>query len=89
MNREVMSHTDDEVNTHRTQWRELSRNLTQREILYFISGSPNGVRESKIKTFMNDVFRFSFNGSIDPHLVKLESDGLLTKECTRGGAMIW
>ena len=89
MNREVMSPTDAEVNAHRTQWRELSRSLTQREILYFISGSPDGVREKKIKTFMHDVFRFSFNGSIGSYLEKLEADGLLSKECTRSGNTIW
>lgn len=84
-----MSDTDAEVHAHRSQWRELSRNLTQREILYFVSGSPNGVRETKIKTFMQDVFKYSMNGSIEPHIKKLESDGLLTKESTRGGATIW
>lgn len=84
-----MSHPDTEGKNHRSQWRELSRNLTQREILYFISGSPNGVRETKIKSFMNEVFKFSINGSIEPHLVKLENDGFLTKESTRGGALIW
>lgn len=89
LNKEVMSDTDAEVHTHRIQWRELSRNLTQREILYFISGSPSGVRETKIKSFMHDVFRFSFDGSIDPHLKKLEADGLLTKDSTRSGATIW
>lgn len=84
-----MSHTDAEIQIHRTQWRELSRNLTQREILYFISGSPDGVRETKIKSFMYDVFRFSFNGSIESHLKKLEDEGLLTTERTRSGAIIW
>ena len=84
-----MSHTDAEVNTHRAQWRELSRSLIQREILYFISGSPNGIRETKVKSFMQDGFKFSVNGSIEPHLGKLEADGLLTKECTRSGATIW
>ncbi len=84
-----MSHTETEVAAHRSQWRELSRNLTQREILYFVSGSPDGVRETKIRSFMHEVFRFSVQGSIDPHLKKLEADGLLTKESTRSGAIIW
>ncbi|PKL60008.1 MAG: hypothetical protein CVV33_04900 [Methanomicrobiales archaeon HGW-Methanomicrobiales-4] len=84
-----MSHTEAEGNNHRSQWRELSRSLTQREILYFISGSPNGVRESKIKSFMHEVFKYSINGSIEPHLGKLEADGFLTKEYTKGGAAIW
>jgi len=84
-----MSPIDAEGNPHRTQWRELSRNLTQREILYYISGSPDGIRETKIKTFMHDVFKYSMNGSIEPHLVKLEADGLLHNECTRSGAKIW
>jgi hypothetical protein len=84
-----MSSSEAEENTHRSQWRELARSLSQREILYFISGAPNGVRETKIKTFMNDVFKFSINGSIEPHLEKLESDGFLTKESTRGGAIVW
>jgi len=89
MNTHVMSDTDTEVQAHRSRWRELSRNLTQREILYFISGSPNGIRESKIKSYIHEVFKFSVNGSIEPHLKKLESDGFLTKESTRSGATIW
>lgn len=84
-----MSQIDPEVHTHRSRWRELSRNVTQREIVYFISGFPDGVRETKIKSFMHEVFKFSFNGSIESHLEKLDADGLLTKECTRSGAKIW
>ncbi len=37
----------EEDHHHRTIWRDLSRNLSKREILYFISGSPDGVREPK------------------------------------------
>lgn len=84
-----MAHEDAEGNTHRAEWRELSRNLTQREILYFISGSPDGVREPKIKSFMQDVFKYSFHGSVESHLKELESEGLLTKECPRRGAAVW
>jgi len=84
-----MSLTDDEVRTHRTRWREISRSLTQREILYYVSGSPDGVRETKIKTYMHEVFKFSVDGTIEPHLKKLEGGCLLTKEYTRGGAVIW
>lgn len=35
------------------------------------------------------MFRFSFNGSLESHLKKLETDGFLTKDCTRGGATVW
>lgn len=86
---EDMVQSDNDIQAHRSEWRELSRNLTQREILYFVSGSPDGVRETKIKSFMHEVFKFSVSGTIDPHLKKLEADGLLTKEYTRGGAEIW
>ncbi len=84
-----MTQSDDIVNLHRTEWRELSKNLTGREILYFISGSPDGVRETKIKSFMHDVFKFSFSGSIETHLEKLEKENLITRETTRSGARIW
>jgi hypothetical protein len=84
-----MSDTNVEANTHRTNWRELSRNLTQREILYFVAGSPDGVSEKKIKTFMHEVFKYSFNGSVESYLEKLEDDGLLSKEYTRSSVKIW
>jgi hypothetical protein len=84
-----MTDTDTQAQIHRRQWRELSRNLTQREIVYFISGSPNGVRETKIKSFMHDACKYSINGSVESHVKKLESDGLITKESTRSGAIIW
>jgi hypothetical protein len=89
MNRLFMSDTTAGVNPHRSQWRELSHSLTQREILYFISGSPNGVRETKIKSFIHDTFGYLETGSMGSHLEKLEADCLLTKECTRGGAAVW
>lgn len=38
---------------------------------------------------MQDHFKYSFQGSIQPHLKKLEADGLITKETTRSGAIIW
>lgn len=84
-----MSYTDAQDSAHRSQWRELSRNLVEREILYFISGSPDGVREPKIQTYMKEFFTYSFQGSIDPHLKKLAADGLITQEKTRSGATIW
>lgn len=84
-----MNQLDDTISLHRSEWRKLSQDLTGREILYFISGSPDGVRETKIKTFMHEVFKFSFSGSIEPHLEKLENDGFISKETTRSGARIW
>ncbi|PWR74016.1 hypothetical protein [Methanospirillum lacunae] len=84
-----MTHSDDQSGYHRSEWRKISQDLTGREIVYFISGSPDGVRETKIKSFMHDVFRFSFSGSIEPHLEKIEKDGLISKETTRSGARIW
>ncbi len=79
---------DDEV-SNRNEWRELSRDLTSREILYIISGSPDGVREPKIKDFMKDVFTYSFQGSVESHLQKLEADGFVTKEVPKRGAPVW
>ena len=70
----------DEEQSHRSEWREISRDLSKREILYFISGSPDGVREPKIKEFMKDVFKFSFHGSVESLLKELETEGLVTKE---------
>lgn len=84
-----MPDTDTEVFTRRSQWRELCRSVIDHEILYFISSSPEGVRETKIKNFMQEVFKFSFHGSIESHMTKLESEGLITKESTRSGARIW
>lgn len=78
-----------EENAHRTRWRELSQNLTEREILYYVSGSPDGVREQAIKTFMKDVFKYSFHGSVETHLKALESKDLITKESPRRGTPLW
>jgi len=79
----------EEDHHHRTIWRDLSRNLSKREILYFISGSPDGVREPKIREFMKDVFKFSFQGSVESHLKELEAECLVTKETPRRGAPVW
>lgn len=38
---------------------------------------------------MQDVFKYSFHGSVESHLKELESAGLLTKECPRRGAIVW
>ncbi|NLV26759.1 MAG: hypothetical protein GXY48_06295 [Methanomicrobiales archaeon] len=84
-----MSPTDDEVKARRIKWRELCRSHTEHDILYYISSYPDGVRETKIKTYMQDVFKYSFQGSIETHLKKLEVDGLISKERTRSGAAIW
>jgi len=84
-----MAQSDDSSNIHRTEWRELSKDLTAREILYYISGSPDGVRETKIKSFMHDVFKYSFSVSIETHLEKLEKENLISRETTRSGARIW
>ncbi|WP_319540848.1 hypothetical protein [uncultured Methanospirillum sp.] len=84
-----MTQSDDSSNLHRTEWRELSKDLTGREILYYISGSPDGVRETKIKSFMHDVFKYSFSVSIETHLEKLEKENLISRETTRSGARIW
>lgn len=84
-----MTEQDDEGKTHRTKWRELSQNLTQREILYVISGSPDGIRETKIKTHMQDVFKYSFHGSIESHLKALETENLLNKEIPKRGVPLW
>lgn len=79
----------DEGQSHRSEWREISRDLSKREILYFISGSPDGLREPKIKEFMKDVFKFSFHGSVESLLKELETEGLVTKETPRRGAPVW
>jgi hypothetical protein len=70
-------------------WRDLSGNLSKREILYFISGSPDGLREPKIKEFMKDVFKFSFHGSVESNLKDLEAEGLVIKETPQRGAPVW
>lgn len=87
--REDMSDADAGANSPRLRWRELCRNQTPREILYYVAGSPDGVRETKIKSFMHEGFRISIQGSIDQHLKTLEAEGLLTRESTRSGAVIW
>lgn len=84
-----MALTEDEVQARRKNWRELCRNQTEHEILYCISSFPDGVRESKIKTQMQDVFKYSFHGNIETHLKSLEANGLISKETTRSGARIW
>ncbi len=84
-----MAQSDDSSNLHRTEWRELSKDLTGREILYYISGSPDGVRETKIKSFMHDVFKYSFSVKIETHLEKLEKENMISRETTRSGARIW
>ncbi len=84
-----MADTDAGLHSHRSEWRELSRSLIQREVLYTISGFPDGVREAKIKTLMHDVFKYSFQGTVAPHLKELEENGFLSKESTKSGAIIW
>lgn len=84
-----MALTDNLDIIKRNEWRELSRDVTRREILYFISGSPDGVREPKIKDFMKGVFKYSFQGSVESHLKELEADGLVTKEVPKRGAPVW
>lgn len=84
-----MTLTDDEGAARRAQWRALCQNLTDREILYFVSGSPDGVREKRVKDHMQDVFKYSFHGSVGSHLEKLATDGYLSKESTKSGAAVW
>lgn len=84
-----MARTEKEDVSSRNEWRELSRNLASREILYFISGSPDGGRKPKIKDFIKDVFQYSFQGSVESHLKELEADGLVTKEIPKRGAPVW
>lgn len=85
----TMSPVDEKEEIHRSRWRELSQTVTDREILYYISGFPEGVRHTKIKSHMKEVFRFSFHGSAESHLEAMESEGLVTRERTRSGASVW
>ena len=84
-----MTQADDEGRAWRARWRDMCQNLTDREILYFVSGSPDGVREKRVKDHMQDVFKYSFHGSVGSHLEKLAADGYLSKESVKSGAAVW